>query len=562
MGRLDKYNIPAVALHAGMHYNDVKRHLENTVQGAYKLLYLSPERLQSRLLHEYLPEIDVNLFAVDEAHCISQWGHDFRPDYLKIASLREVFPEVPFLALTATATQTTQQDIVQQLQLKKPNLFRQSFKKKHLFYEVRYSENKIRDAAALIDSMQPSIIYCRSRKQTEVVVRSFVQQNQPAVHYHAGMDKKGREEAQRLWADNRVNTMVATTAFGMGIDKADVRTVLHYDVPEHLEAYYQETGRAGRDRREAVAAMLWNEKDISRLRESTEIKFPPERYLRDIYQSVCEYLQIAIGTEPDAYFDFDIPEFCNRFKLKAAPAFAALKLLEQEGLWTLSEAVYKPAMVKFIADRHIIDQVSNTYPRPGLVCINLLRMYSSIFYYPSPVNMHDLAKRCGMRIEEVNHHLEQLANMEVLEYRKTSDKPQLYFHHFRVDSRHLLIDTSRIARLREQHRQRTERMITFILNTTVCREKLLLEYFDETTEQDCGHCDVCIKRLEITLPDKKIRASILSALNAQPLIIHEITALFSSSHTGTALRILRELIDEGTVFKNDNIFSVVNPGTV
>ncbi|MBS1687386.1 MAG: ATP-dependent DNA helicase RecQ, partial [Bacteroidetes bacterium] len=332
VARLKSLDIQAEYIHAGMHYNDVQRTLQNTLHGPIKLLYVSPERLQTELFNEYLPEFDLNLIAVDEAHCISQWGHDFRPDYLKIAELRKVFPGVPVLALSASATKEVQEDIAIQLQLKQAAVYKASLERPNIFYDIKYSENKNADTQQAIQANQSAIIYCRSRRQTELLAKSLNDKGAKANAYHAGMPKDQRESMQEQWMQNSIPIMVATTAFGMGIDKADVQLVLHYDAPEHLEAYYQEAGRAGRNGEQSRALALYNSKDIKRLQESTALRFPPESYLRQVYQAVVEYLQIAIGTEPNQYFDFDLADFCRKFELEAVPAANALKLLEQEGL--------------------------------------------------------------------------------------------------------------------------------------------------------------------------------------------------------------------------------------
>lgn len=555
--RLNEQHIPAVALYAGMHYTEVKRHLENLAHGAYKLVYLSPERLQSDLFNEYLPDIPVNLFAVDEAHCISQWGHDFRPDYLKITSLKKTFPGIPFLALTATATPATQEDIIEQLQLNDPVVFKQSFKKSNLFYQVIHSGTKIQDTFRLISAQESSLIYCRSRRQTELLAKTLTQQKLPALYYHAGMERSKRDAAQGMWMKDELKTMVATTAFGMGIDKADVRIVLHFDAPEHLEAYYQEAGRAGRDHKNASAILLWDKRDIDRLKESATIKFPEERYLRTVYQSVCEYLQIAIGTEPDRYFNFDVVDFCHKFRLKPAPAFAALKLLEQEELWTLSETVYKPATVQFITDRHVIDGLSADHPLLGVICVNLLRMYNAIYHYPAVIRIPEVAKRCKISIESTERCLEQLQQMGIIEYRKASDKPQLYVHHLRVDSNHLLIDVQRIAILRERHRERTQKMISFLQNESLCREKLLLDYFDEKQETECGHCDICLKKSQPALSDKKLRERILQLLAISSLSLNELLNFFDATNHDNVIQMMRIMIDEKRIIRTGDNYSTI-----
>lgn len=514
VARLKQHGAAAACIHAGMRYNEVKKLLQNMLHGPYKILYVSPERLQTRLFRDFLPEFDISLIAVDEAHCISQWGHDFRPDYLKIAELREVFPDVPVLALTASATPEVQHDIAVQLKFQQAKAFRRSFERPNIFYEIQYSENKTGDTIAAVRELQGScIIYCRSRRQTEVLSKTLHQQGITALAYHAGMSKDRRDAAQQAWIDDETRIIVATTAFGMGIDKADVRLVIHYDAPEHLEAWYQEAGRAGRDDAPSRVLTLFNASDIKRLESSTDIHFPPEAYLRHVYQSVAEYLQIATGTAPDQYFDFDIGDFSKKFKLDALAATHALKLLEREGLWTLSESVYHPSAILFTAGREQLDMLLQRYPDIGYVANGLLRRYSGLFHYPTPVRIPALAKLLKRTQEQVETALQQLHSMGILEYSKPGEGPQLYFHHYRVDSRQLIIDTQRIARLREWHEKRTHAMIAFLQNDARCRDRLLLRYFGEDPVKDCGHCDVCRKKQYRPVVDAKLlKEQIIRAL--------------------------------------------------
>ncbi|MBL7720095.1 MAG: RecQ family ATP-dependent DNA helicase [Flavipsychrobacter sp.] len=494
VSRLEELGIPAASLHAGMQYPEVKRTLESAMDGGYKMLYVSPERLHTGLFYEHLPGLDVRLVAIDEAHCISQWGHDFRPDYLKIATLREEFPRVPLLALTASATPEVQQDIVQQLRLKQPTIITESFRRSNIYYEIQYSENKVQDTVQAINPGECTIVYCRSRRQTEQVSRFLEKNDLAATHYHAGMKKEQREEAQNAWMDDSRNIIAATTAFGMGIDKPDVRAVLHYDAPEHLEAYYQEAGRAGRDGQPSRALLLYNQGDLHRLESSTAIQYPTEAYLRQVYQAVVEYLQIPIGNQPDQYFPFELTDFCRKFRLEALPATYALRLLAQEGLWTITEAVFRPATVHFTASRHSLDNIAATYPNAGAVITTLLRLHSTIFHYPTVVRLKNIAYHLRITVDELEGVLRYLHSIDVLEYTQPKDGPQLYFHHLRVDSRHLLLNMRRIALLRDKHIARTEAMVAFLQNNTQCRERLLLTYFGEQPENDCGHCDVCASR--------------------------------------------------------------------
>jgi len=538
-----------------MHYNDVKRTLENMLHGPYKLLYVSPERLQTGLFQEYLPDFNISLIAVDEAHCISQWGHDFRPDYLKIAFLHELFPDVPILALTATATPQVQEDIISQLQLSKPHIYKDSFDRQNILYSISYSENKAKDTLRFLEQEKgSSIVYCRSRKQTETVARQLVQSGISAIAYHAGMAKDKREEAQQAWMTNESRVMVATTAFGMGIDKADVRAVIHYDAPEHLEAYYQEAGRVGRDGKNATALALYNSGDIERLSNSTELKFPPEAYLRQVYQSLVEYLQVPIGGQPDQYFPFDLNDFCKKFQLQAVPASNALKLLEQEGLWTITEAVFHPATVRFTTDRTSIDQLSTAYPDLWMVTTALLRLYNSVFYYPTVISLSNIAKQLKIKKELLEQLLHTLHKMQILEYYTPSDGPQLFFHHYRVDSRHLIIDMQRIQRLRKLHEERTNAMIDFLQNTQQCRSKILLPYFGEKRESDCGHCDVCkSKTKQSDSNTSKLKQQILAELHKrQQLHIATLNAIFPHATQSEIITLVRTMIDDGTLQLKEN----------
>ena len=554
VSRLKQLDISAACIHSGMHYNDVRRTLDNALHGAFKLLYISPERLQTDMFRDYVTEFEVSLVAVDEAHCISQWGHDFRPSYLKIAEVRAVLPTTPVLALTASATLDVQEDIIEQLKLHTPNIFKQSFARNNIFYDIRYSENKNAEALNGVNK-HCSIIYCRSRKQTEALGKYLAQSGLETVIYHAGMVKDKREEAQKLWMENRVPLMVATTAFGMGIDKPDVRMVLHYEAPEHMEAYYQEAGRAGRDGKESLALGLYNSSDIKRLHESIALQYPPEAYLRQVYQAVAEYLQIPISAEPDQYYHFDVFDFCSKFSFQANKAIHALKLLEREGLWTLSEAVYSPATIQFITDRHTLDDLAKVNPDLGYVTIGLLRMYNTIFHFPSPVRESSIAKQLKMKQEDLIPILQRLDQMEILKYSKPGEGPQMFFHHYRVDSRYLIINMERISILKKRHEYRTAAMIVFLENKIVCRERMLLSYFGEKPVKDCGHCDVCRDKLVLKIDSRELRVELLKKIKEKKSItIKELVAIYPTQMRSEVVELVRVMIDEREVrLENDSL---------
>lgn len=553
VARLKQRDILAACIHSGMQYEEVQQTLNSLLHGPYKLLYVSPERLQTTLFQEYLSEFNINLLAVDEAHCISQWGYDFRPDYLKIAEIKSLLPPIPTIALTASGTPSIVHDIEAKLQLNSVKIFITSIKRENIFYEVKYTEQKKEETLKALSQASSSIIYCRSRKQTELLARHINQQGKQALHYHAGMNKDKRTEAQLRWMNNEASIMVATTAFGMGIDKPDVDLVIQYDAPEHLEAYYQEAGRAGRDGRQAKALTLYNTLDINRLTQSIDLQFPKEGYLRQIYQSVTEYLQIPIGTEPNKYYPFDLSDFCKRFNLNAPTTSYALRLLAQEGLWTLTEAVFHPAAIQITSDRHVIDGLAKAFPTLHYIIIGLLRQYGNIFYYPVTVRLSALAKQLRMRAEEIDKALMQLHYMQVISYSKPGEGPQLFFHHYRVDSNHLIIDYQRINTLRKYHQERTDAMIGFLQNQTHCRERLLKLYFGEQVNEDCGHCDICLKKKPQSMhTEKDIRIKIIELISAiqQPVTVNQITAAFPSVIQEHLLTTLRRLIDEKQLVLN------------
>jgi ATP-dependent DNA helicase RecQ len=553
---LKEIGISAACIHAGMHYIQVRQTLDNALHGGYKLLYISPERLQSDLFNEYLPSLELNLITIDEAHCISQWGYDFRPDYLKIADIRELFPDIPFLALTATATIDTRNDIINKLELRSPKVHVQSFERKNIYYCVQYTENKNNAVIEYLQSCKSSsIIYCRSRKQTEILVQYLSQNNINAVAYHAGMSKDKRTEAQDVWMNNSMKVMVATTAFGMGINKPDVELVLNYDAPEHLEAYFQEAGRAGRNNQPSSSVVLYNNTDIKRLEESTTLSYPDIQYLRKVYQSVAEYLQIPIGTEHDTYYSFDVIDFCKKFDLQIVQASSALRLLAQEGLWTLTDTVFTPNTVFIKASKGELEDMLNTYPKFSYFMTTLLRQYGSLFQYPTAIGLKLVAAKAKMTIVEVEQCLMQLQSMGILEYQKPLEGAQLYFHHYRVDSNHLLINTERINALKKKHIERTDSMLAYLSDTTVCRTQVILSYFGEQKNEKCWHCDICLQK-----PTKpaEVKATILSLL-ASPIHLTSLLNHFTISQKEQVLLSIRELVDEKQVsITNAQIVQKVN----
>ena len=552
VARLTQLGVAAASLHSGMSYGEVKQVLSDAVHDGYKLLYVSPERLQTRLFTDYFGDMSVSLIAVDEAHCVSQWGHDFRPSYLKVVRLRDFFPQVPLLALTATATPDVKADLIAGLGLRRPAEFQQSFARNNIFQEVCYTENKSTDTLHSVDK-SCSIVYTRSRRRTETLMRYLEQSGLSVAGYHAGMPRTSRDAAQKSWMEGGAAVMVATTAFGMGIDKPEVRMVLHYDAPEHPESYFQEMGRAGRDGLPSIALCLYNGEDINRLRESTALMFPNEAYIRQVYQSVAEYLQIPIGCEPDQYYSFDLVDFCQKFDLQPAAALPALRLLERENLWTLTESVTTPATIRLLVERGAIDDLGRYREDLEYIAVGLLRMYPTLFFYPTPVFEGAICKRLAIGRETLAAGLAELKRMGFIQYSVPSEGPQMFFHHYRVDSRHLTLNMKKVKDLRDRHVTRTEAMIGILENTEQCREVLLLRYFGEVPKGDCGHCDICRDRKAQTGRRVSMDAAILKLVQAHPgIALREVTAAFEPSAYSAAIAAVRSLMDRGEVRLSPN----------
>ncbi len=551
--------IPAAALHAGIQGAALDQLVREIRDGKFKLIYCSPERIQSRLFQDLLPYLRLSLIAVDEAHCVSQWGHDFRPEYLELSFLKKRFPKLPLLALTATATPEVVADIEKQLHIPGAAVFRQSFARPNIFYEIRYTENKPSELIRALREGGSSIVYCRSRRQAEAVSHLVGAQNISTAYYHAGMKPEARTAAQESWMSGRTQVIAATTAFGMGIDKADVRLVVHYDLPEDLESWYQESGRCGRDGLPARAMTLYQQSDIRKLSGSGKLLYPPAAYLREVYQAVTEYLQIPIGAQPERYFPFEITDFCRKFPFKPAALAPALRLLSREGLWTLTDSVFQPPTVQFTTERQSIDRLAARYPLLGVVATALLRMYTGIFQYPVPVHIASIAKKLRWKGADVTKAIGQLSAMGILEWEPVAEGPQIYFRSYRVDSRHLVLDAARIESLRKRHERRTEAMIQFIQARDVCRGTAVLRYFGEAATGACGHCDVC-RAAAAGIPDAAaLRAFITDTLDgaAGPLLLAALSSRLPEGATPALITELRGMVERGqVVWHPDNSFTL------
>ncbi len=513
VGQLQHKGITSLAIHTGMSYKEVMKTMEMANNSRLKLLYVSPERLQTKLFREFLPSLPISLLAIDEAHCVSQWGYDFRPSYLQIASLREYLPKVPVMALTASATPLVQQDIATQLQLRDPVIIKGSFAREALSYSCFEEDNKLKRLANIIDNVPGcAIVYCRSRKRTVDVCRHLQEKGITATYYHAGLDQEERSERQRLWTTNQVRVMVSTNAFGMGIDKPDVRTVIHYDVPDCLENYYQEAGRAGRDREKAYAVLLYNVRELEELEMQLEKKYPSPETIRKVYQAVANFLQLPTGTGEGNTFDFDLNMFCNNFQFDRTTTINALQTLQAEGYCALNESVYTPPRVQFVCDRQWLEAYENQHPDMEMLIKAMLRNYEGIFSYPAIISESYLAKILRVDKIVVRNQLHELHQYGIIHYYPQKDQPQLLLLAERMKAEYVLINKQALDKRKALATERISSLKKYISGDG-CRSLYIGNYFGDETMRECGICDNCISKIKRTIPAARVCKDMLSLLS-------------------------------------------------
>ncbi|GAB3180988.1 RecQ family ATP-dependent DNA helicase [Telluribacter humicola] len=563
--QLRRRNIPAAAIHSGMNRHEIDITLDNCIHGQTKFLYVSPERLRTDIMIERTKQMKVNLLAIDEAHCISAWGYDFRPSYLLIAEFRQLLPGVPIMALTASATAEVQADIQEKLEMRQPQVFRQSFARANLSYSAFHEESKDRKLLQILQKVPgTAIVYVRTRKRTQQVAGWLNQQGIRADFYHAGLSFRDRSDKQTAWLRNRIRVIVATNAFGMGIDKPDVRSVIHLDLPDTLEAYYQEAGRAGRDGRKAYAVALFQSKDAGEMEKNIERQYPSAELLRRVYQSLANYFKVPVGGGEFSSYDLDIHEFTAIFGLPVSDTHFALRLLQDEGFIQLSEAYNSPSKLHFLVDNHQLYDFQIRYPDYDQFLRLLLRMYGGeLFTGYVNIAETDIAQTYYAPIPEVQQRLLFLQERDMVHYEKQRDKPQLTFLTPRYEASQLPLNLYEIEKKKERDLSKVQAVIHYVQHQQQCRTLLLLDYFNEEGGEPCGLCDVCIRKRKsetVHETDTQLRQDIVLHLQQHgPLAPRPLSQAFGTIPEKQLLHTVRYLIEQEIIVYDEIGKLALNP---
>ncbi len=551
VANLTRKGIKAAAVYSGMDRREIDVTLDNCLYGGIRFLYVSPERLQTEKFTEVLKQMNVSLLAVDEAHCISQWGYDFRPPYLEIARVRDLIPGIPVLALTATATPEVVVDIQEKLRFSQKNVYCKSFERKNLTYLVFREEDKLGRLLRIVRNVKGTgIVYVRNRKKTREIA-SFLQKNGiRAGYYHAGLDAVTREVRQDEWMSDKTQAIVATNAFGMGIDKPDVRYVVHMDLTDSLEAYFQEAGRAGRDEKRSYAVLLFEQADIAQVMSNFQSSFPDRSTIRAVYNSLGNYFGVPAGSGEDQQFDFELSTFARQYNLTQPMAYHSLKILEREGYVLLNEAVRSPSKIHIKASKEALYHFQVAHPLADTFLKTLLRSYSGLFSDFTRIDEAVIAARNGQTRENTVRMLNHLQENGILTYLPASDKPQLTFWRPRIDVTYLDLSESRYTHLKEMAGKRLEAVLGYISSADRCRSVQLLAYFGETGAPPCGGCDICLKRKRSAgggSDRDQIISAVRSVLRQKPMTMAELMDTAGMMDEDRAVEVIRGLMDQGKV---------------
>ena len=543
---LKKKGFSAISISAAMHYNEIDVAMNNAALGHVQFMYISPERLQNENFRQKLSYLPINLIAVDEAHCISQWGYDFRPSYLKIAELRSYFQDVNIIALTASATKVVADDIQNQLAFKNQKVFRQSFVRNDLRYVVQYEENKIIRLQKLISNIGGSgIIYVRNRKKTEDLALFLKKNKISSLAYHAGLKFEDRQNIQDQWIENKIQVIVATNAFGMGIDKPDVKFVVHLDLPESLEAYFQEAGRAGRDGKFAYSTIFYTKADQQRLLDNFKFAFPDLDYIKQTYQAICNYFQIAVGSGQGFSVEFDIEKLCNSYNLSPLLVYNSIKFLEKENYISYLDGGYEPSKIMFLSSKEELYLFQIRFPKYELLIKTLLRSYGGLFENYGNIKEKDLAFRTKTNVQLVKENLEYLDKQQILSFIPQSSLPKLFFNQDRINGKYLEFNPNNYYHLKQRYSERIQSVIDYTENDKLCRQVQLLMYFNEIDYSNCGHCDVCINNRQKDL--EKIKQQIILVLTNNLFSLEQLNFHMKNLNSVSWIKIFNEMIDDGII---------------
>lgn len=541
VNNLAKRGIKAIALTGGISSDEISNLLDNCMFGNYKFLYLSPERLQADWIVERIKELPINLVAVDEAHCVSQWGHDFRPAYLKISGLKKQMPKVPFLALTASATKRVQQDIITQLGLENPVIFKKSFARENIAYMVFDTEDKLyRIEQILTKNPSPSIIYVRNRKSCHEVSRQLQSLGFKATYYHGGLKESEKETNMKLWMDEKVQVIIATNAFGMGIDKSNVKTVIHIQLPENLENYYQEAGRAGRNGEKSFAVLLVNASDAGTTKSQFIDVLPDREFLKDVYIKLNTYLQIAYGEGINQSFAFNLNDFCGHYNYPVVKTYNTLQFLDRQGIITLSKEFSEKIKLKFLVPSKEVIRYMSLNPADEEIMVTILRNYSGIFEMETAINTKLITQKSKCTEKELTELFERLHKKEIIAYSSSGNDSTITFNEVREDDRTVNRISKFLERQNEIKKEQFEQVLKYVSNENRCKSRIILEYFDEVTTTDCKICSYCIAVSQKPKNPVEIAKIIISLLKKEPLDSRRIEEILNLTpqETVTALNIL------------------------
>jgi ATP-dependent DNA helicase RecQ len=555
---LRKREIKALAIYSGMTRQEILTALENCIFGNYKFLYISPERLDTEIFRTKLRSMKVSMITVDESHCISQWGYDFRPAYLKIAEIRELLPEVPVLALTATATPEVVTDIQARLKFREGNVFRMSFERKNLAYIVRKTDNKTKEILYILQRISGSaIIYVRNRRRTKEITELLMNEGITADFYHAGLDNAVKDLRQKRWQSGEVRVMVATNAFGMGIDKPDVRIVLHLDLPDSPEAYFQEAGRAGRDGEKAYAVILYSKSDKTTLHKRVVDTFPDKEYILNVYEHLQYYYQMAMGDGFQCIREFNLEEFCRKFKYFPVPVDSALKILTQAGYLEYTDEQDNSSRILFTIRRDELYKLREMGKEAEALIQSILRSYTGVFTDYAYISEESLAIRTGLTRQQIYNILVTLTKRRIVDYIPRKKTPYIIYTRERLELRFLHIPPSVYEERKARYEARIKAMEEYVTTENICRSRMLLRYFGEKNEHNCGQCDVCLsKRATDNLSEKSYEEVKRQILNLLSHLTPAETADQIKAEKEDIGQVIRYLLDEGELKMQDGMLHI------